>query len=146
MYRRTGHAEHDSQSYIPEGEIEWWAANNDPVARYVAVLKTSVGANDEEFGAIDERVRREVDSVTDLAEQSSEPRALDALEGMYADPPRESPLWFREGYAAAAQPSESAELLWSAIRTSFALAKTSACTAAHSKSASGLRRNSERQA
>src|ERR671929_1323126 len=37
-YRRKGHAEHDNQSYVPEGEIEWWERNNDPVDRYVRVL------------------------------------------------------------------------------------------------------------
>ncbi len=113
-YRRKGHAEHDSQSYIPEGEIEWWAANNDPVDRYVTDLKTSVGVHNEELAAIDARVRQEVDAATELAEQSAEPEALDALAGVYADPPRESPLWFREGSATATQPNEAAELLWSA--------------------------------
>ena len=29
-YRRKGHAEHDNQSYVPPGEIERWAEENDP--------------------------------------------------------------------------------------------------------------------
>src|SRR5689334_24247918 len=29
-YRRKGHAEHDNQSYVAPGEIERWAAENDP--------------------------------------------------------------------------------------------------------------------
>src|SRR5574338_451085 len=33
-YRRKGHAEHDNQSYVPPGERERWAAENDPVDRY----------------------------------------------------------------------------------------------------------------
>jgi TPP-dependent pyruvate/acetoin dehydrogenase alpha subunit len=33
-YRRKGHAEHDNQSYVPKGEIDWWAKNNDPIDRY----------------------------------------------------------------------------------------------------------------
>ena len=37
-YRRKGHAEHDNQSYVPEGEIERWARENDPLDRYVARL------------------------------------------------------------------------------------------------------------
>src|ERR1017187_2970301 len=37
-YRRKGHAEHDSQSYVPPGEIETWAATNDPIDRYTARL------------------------------------------------------------------------------------------------------------
>ena len=45
--------------------------------------------------AIDDRVRVEVDEATDAAEASAFPEPLDALEGVYADPPREKPLWFR---------------------------------------------------
>ena len=37
-YRRKGHAEHDNQSYVPEGEIDWWATNNDPITRYERFL------------------------------------------------------------------------------------------------------------
>ncbi len=108
-YRRKGHAEHDNQSYVPAGELDWWAANNDPIDRYITVLRTVVGVSDEEIAAIDERVRQEVDAATDLAEQSPAPEPLDALEGMYADPPRESPLWFREGTSAAVPRNERVE-------------------------------------
>src|SRR5213593_1222329 len=34
-YRRKGHAEHDNQSYVPDGEIDRWARENDPLDRYV---------------------------------------------------------------------------------------------------------------
>ncbi len=37
-YRRKGHAEHDNQSYVPKGEIDWWAKNNDPIDRYELYL------------------------------------------------------------------------------------------------------------
>src|SRR5260370_20826125 len=37
-YRRKGPAEHDDQRYVPEGEIEWWEENNDPVARFDRIL------------------------------------------------------------------------------------------------------------
>ncbi|MDQ6788833.1 MAG: thiamine pyrophosphate-dependent dehydrogenase E1 component subunit alpha [Acidobacteriota bacterium] len=37
-YRRKGHAEHDNQSYVPAGEIDFWANNNDPVDRYERFL------------------------------------------------------------------------------------------------------------
>ena len=37
-YRRKGHAEHDNQSYVPAGEIERWARENDPLDRYVTPL------------------------------------------------------------------------------------------------------------
>jgi pyruvate dehydrogenase E1 component alpha subunit/2-oxoisovalerate dehydrogenase E1 component alpha subunit len=95
-YRRKGHAEHDNQSYVPEGEIERWERENDPIARYLERLRDE-GIDDATLHAIDERVVREIDEATDLAERSGVPEALDALVGVYAEPPAERPLWFREG-------------------------------------------------
>ncbi len=37
-YRRKGHAEHDNQSYVPAGEIDFWATNNDPIDRFERFL------------------------------------------------------------------------------------------------------------
>src|SRR2546425_1594575 len=37
-YRRKGHAEHDDQRYVPEGEIEYWEKHNDPVDRFERLL------------------------------------------------------------------------------------------------------------
>lgn len=95
-YRRKGHAEHDNQSYVPEGEIDRWAAANDPLDRYQAVLRNDLNVDDDELAAIDDRIRHELDVATDLAEQSPMPDAEDALTGVYADPPTVAPLWFRE--------------------------------------------------
>jgi TPP-dependent pyruvate/acetoin dehydrogenase alpha subunit len=95
-YRRKGHAEHDNQSYVPAGEIERWESENDPITRYVARLRES-GVSDETLAELDARVVREIDEATDIAERSGAPEALDALRGIYADPPAERPLWFREG-------------------------------------------------
>lgn len=94
-YRRKGHAEHDNQSYVPPGEIERWAAENDPLDRYLVVLREQLGATEAQIAAIHDRVQREIDAATDEAELSGPPTPLDALEGVYADPPREQPLWFR---------------------------------------------------
>ena len=58
------------------------------------------GVSGETLAEIDARVTREIDEATDVAEQSGVPEALDALVGVYADPPAERPLWFREGKAA----------------------------------------------
>jgi len=96
-YRRKGHAEHDNQSYVPEGEIERWAAENDPIDRFVRVLRDREGVSAETLAEIDARVVREIDAATDEAERSGVPHPLDALVGVYADPPAERPLWFREG-------------------------------------------------
>ncbi|HVZ76942.1 MAG TPA: thiamine pyrophosphate-dependent dehydrogenase E1 component subunit alpha [Gemmatimonadaceae bacterium] len=108
-YRRKGHAEHDNQSYVPAGEIERWARENDPVDRYIARLTGEFGVARGELEAIDERVRREVDEATDVAEQSPAPEALDALVGVYADPPVAGTLWFREGKGSAVEAHERPE-------------------------------------
>ena len=105
-YRRKGHAEHDNQSYVPEGEIDNWAATNDPVDRYIKVLTENYSATKTELSAIDERVQNEIDAATDEAEKSPMPEPKDALVGIYADPPEEQPLWFREGVRAAVEVNE----------------------------------------
>jgi TPP-dependent pyruvate/acetoin dehydrogenase alpha subunit len=81
-YRRKGHAEHDNQSYVPVGEGERWAAENDPLDRYVRVLTSELGFPQAELDATDERVRREVDEATEIAERSPMPEPLDALVGI----------------------------------------------------------------
>ena len=99
-YRRKGHAEHDNQSYVPPGEIEKWETGNDPIARYVRVLLED-GFSQTELDETDARVQREIDAATDEAERSPMPEPLDALVGIYADPPELEPLWFRTGVRSA---------------------------------------------
>lgn len=108
-YRRKGHAEHDNQSYVPDGEIDRWAAENDPLDRYAAALTGSFGVAADELAAADERVRAEVDAATDEADRSPAPVALDALTGVYADPPAQPALWFRAGVDRAVDRHERAE-------------------------------------
>src|SRR5678816_2156800 len=55
-YRRKGHAEHDNQSYVPAGEIDRWAASNDPIDRFVRVLGESHDVGNEELALIDKRI------------------------------------------------------------------------------------------
>ena len=105
-YRRKGHAEHDNQSYVPAGEIERWASENDPLDRYSRALGERHGVAAEELERTDARVRDEVDRATDLAETSPPPEALDALVGVYADPPVMPALWYREGIRSAVQAHE----------------------------------------
>ena len=106
-YRRKGHAEHDNQSYVPAGEIERWERENDPITRYLARL-ASEGVGEGEIAVIDERVQREIDEATDIADASGVPEPLDALVGVYADPPAAEPLWFRAGRRAAVEVNERA--------------------------------------
>ena len=96
-YRRKGHAEHDNQSYIPAGEIDRWERENDPITRYLARLSGEFGFDAASIDDVDDRVRREVDDATDIAERSAPPQPLDALVGVHANPPVQQPLWFREG-------------------------------------------------
>jgi len=105
-YRRKGHAEHDNQSYVPPGEIDRWAAENDPLDRYVRVLTEREDVAPADLEAIDARVAGEVDRATDEAEASPMPEPADALVGVYAEPPVVEPLWFREGVRAAVERNE----------------------------------------
>jgi pyruvate dehydrogenase E1 component alpha subunit/2-oxoisovalerate dehydrogenase E1 component alpha subunit len=100
-YRRKGHAEHDNQSYVPPGEIERWARENDPVDRYIKELTGREGVSTEELERIDARVTAEIDRATDEAETSPAPEPADSLHGVYADPARAPALWYREGVRSA---------------------------------------------
>jgi TPP-dependent pyruvate/acetoin dehydrogenase alpha subunit len=104
-YRRKGHAEHDNQSYVPPGEIDRWASENDPIDRYAKRL-LSEGFDQAELAATDARVQEEIDRATDEAEKSPMPDPTDALVGIYADPPSLAPLWFREGIKSAVEVHE----------------------------------------
>jgi pyruvate dehydrogenase E1 component alpha subunit/2-oxoisovalerate dehydrogenase E1 component alpha subunit len=95
-YRRKGHAEHDDQSYVPPGEIERWAATNDPLDRYVARLTGELKVAPGELAALDQRAREEVDRASDEADRSPPPDPADALIGVYANPPAAPVLWYRD--------------------------------------------------
>jgi TPP-dependent pyruvate/acetoin dehydrogenase alpha subunit len=100
-YRRKGHAEHDNQSYVPAGEIDRWARENDPLDRYQKALTEASGVLPDELSEIDARVAAEVDRATDEAEASPEPEAGDCLLGIYAAPASAPTLWYREGVRSA---------------------------------------------
>jgi TPP-dependent pyruvate/acetoin dehydrogenase alpha subunit len=95
-YRREGHAEHDDQSYVPAGEIERWAATDDPLDRYVARLTQEFAVERGELEALDGRAADEVDRATEEAERSPPPDPHDALRGVYAAPAAAPVLWYRE--------------------------------------------------
>ena len=104
-YRRKGHAEHDNQSYVPAGEIDKWATENDPLDRYVRRLLDE-GFEQQELTSVESRVAAEIDQATDEAEASPMPDPTDALVGIYADPPALAPLWFRQGIKSAVESHE----------------------------------------
>jgi hypothetical protein len=57
---------------------------------------------------VDARVSREIDAATEVAESSPMPEATDSLVGVYADPARVEPLWYRAGVRSAVSAHERA--------------------------------------
>jgi len=94
-YRRKGHAEHDDQHYVPKGELERWAKENDPIDRYAKQLIEHEWVEAAELTATDQRVRDEVDQATDACVDEPLPAPQTALGGVYADPADTEQLWFR---------------------------------------------------
>src|SRR3954463_2477841 len=72
-YRRKGHAEHDDQRYVPEGEIEWWEQHNDPIDRFEKFLAENQVATREKLDEITSDVQREIDEDVQWAESSPMP-------------------------------------------------------------------------
>ena len=73
-YRRRGHAEHDDQRYLPEGELDFWE-KRDPVDRFARHLVAQEIATREKLDEIAAGVRREVDEDSAWAESSPMPEA-----------------------------------------------------------------------
>jgi pyruvate dehydrogenase E1 component alpha subunit/2-oxoisovalerate dehydrogenase E1 component alpha subunit len=96
-YRRKGHAEHDAQGYLPEGELEAWEAR-DPLDRYEAwLLETGTAAADE-LGALRSRVDEEVEAARDAALASDMPEPQDGIDDVYAGDPGWVPWTRRAPY------------------------------------------------
>jgi pyruvate dehydrogenase E1 component alpha subunit/2-oxoisovalerate dehydrogenase E1 component alpha subunit len=72
-YRRKGHAEHDNQSYCPEGEIDFWAANNDPINRYEQFLLENKIADRGKLDEIASEITIFLNAEADWAESSPAP-------------------------------------------------------------------------
>src|SRR6266508_47892 len=82
-YRRKGHAEHDDQRYVPEGEIEWWEKHNDPIDRFERFLLDQKIATKEKLDEITADVSREVDEDCEWAESSPMPEPEGAAYGVF---------------------------------------------------------------
>jgi pyruvate dehydrogenase E1 component alpha subunit/2-oxoisovalerate dehydrogenase E1 component alpha subunit len=82
-YRRKGHAEHDDQRYIPEGEIEWWEKHNDPIDRFERYLIEKDVAGKEKLDEITADVMREINEDSDWAESSPMPEGEGAVYGVF---------------------------------------------------------------
>jgi pyruvate dehydrogenase E1 component alpha subunit/2-oxoisovalerate dehydrogenase E1 component alpha subunit len=82
-YRRKGHAEHDDQRYVPEGEIEWWEKHNDPIDRFERFLLDENVSTKEKLDEVTADVMREIDEDCEWAESSPMPEAEDAAYGVF---------------------------------------------------------------
>jgi len=94
-YRRKGHAEHDSQSYVPREELAYWEAR-DPIDRYVRRLEETGWASAQERADVEARVTRELDEAVERSERGVFPEGADALGGVYAEAPDAARPWYRE--------------------------------------------------
>jgi TPP-dependent pyruvate/acetoin dehydrogenase alpha subunit len=82
-YRRKGHAEHDDQRYVPEGEVEYWEKHNDPIDRFEKFLLDQKIADQEKLEAITADVMREIDEDSEWAESSPMPEPEGAVYGVF---------------------------------------------------------------
>src|SRR5690349_16090727 len=82
-YRRKGHAEHDDQRYVPDGEIDWWETHNDPVDRFETFLVNQKIATKEKLEEITAAVQREIDEDSEWAESSPMPEAEVATQNVF---------------------------------------------------------------
>ncbi len=85
-YRRKGHAEHDAQKYVPEGEIEAWEAK-DPVTTYERRLLEEGSATEDELAAIRDRVNEEVEAAREAALASDMPVPESGIDDVYGGDP-----------------------------------------------------------
>jgi 2-oxoisovalerate dehydrogenase E1 component len=83
--RMRGHAEHDSQHYVPPEMLEEWAAR-DPVERFVAWVETSGLLPDLDIGALRDRIAEQVLEAVDRARDQGDPPPESALRGVFAEP------------------------------------------------------------
>lgn len=83
-YRRLGHAEHDGQSYVPDGELDAWAAK-DPVDRFRKRLLDEGWATEDDLAGLEADAKQVADAAREAAEASPMPEPEGALHPVYAD-------------------------------------------------------------
>lgn len=82
-YRRKGHAEHDDQRYVPQGEIDEWEKTNDPVDRYERFLTEQKIATREKLEEITADAQRTIDTDVEWAESSPMPEGESAAHNVF---------------------------------------------------------------
>jgi pyruvate dehydrogenase E1 component alpha subunit/2-oxoisovalerate dehydrogenase E1 component alpha subunit len=87
-YRRTGHALHDDQRYVPAGEVARWSTENDPLDRYRAWLRGLAWCSATRLDDVDSRVGRELEDALAACAEDRPMDGADAMNGVYSHPPR----------------------------------------------------------
>jgi len=82
-YRRKGHAEHDNQAYVPEGEIAWWAENNDPIDRYERFLRSKKILSGKMADRIGAEIKDLLARAAEEAEDAPLPQGEEAAFGVF---------------------------------------------------------------
>jgi pyruvate dehydrogenase E1 component alpha subunit len=86
-YRFRAHSMYDPDLYRAKDEIERWKAN-DPIGRFVAVLRTAGLLVDADLATIERTVAAEVESAVAEAEAGPWERVEDLLKDVYTEPMR----------------------------------------------------------
>ncbi len=82
-YRRKGHAEHDNQSYVPDGEIAWWAEYNDPIVRCEQYLEETKILTRFVMNSMAKEIKTFLDSEAEWAESQPDPTPETAAYSVY---------------------------------------------------------------
>ena len=83
-YRYRGHSMSDPATYRSKEEVAYWK-ERDPIPRIKAAIRHDFEVGDEEFKAIDDRVKSEVDAAVKFAEQGRELSADHLHDDLYVD-------------------------------------------------------------
>jgi pyruvate dehydrogenase E1 component alpha subunit/2-oxoisovalerate dehydrogenase E1 component alpha subunit len=106
FYRRTGHAQHDSQDYIDPEELRRWE-EKDPIVTYGARLLQGGWATEEDLRAIVEDAEEEMRLAGEQAASEPQPPGDEAPLGVYTDV-RARPPWTRLGEGDPRDPEGAA--------------------------------------
>jgi TPP-dependent pyruvate/acetoin dehydrogenase alpha subunit len=93
-FRMLGHAQHDSQTYVPEAELERWR-KRDPIEGFERYLLEHDFETVLPLSALRDEVDRELDRALEDALAHPMPRPADACTRVYAEPASEPLPWTR---------------------------------------------------
>lgn len=83
-YRYSGHSRADPAKYRPEGELDHWRNDRDPVKIYRQRL-LDTGVDQAEITAIDNEVKQQIDQATAACKAAPRPTADLLYQDVYAD-------------------------------------------------------------